>query len=106
MVNPFLALFRCGLAYSSLKRCFFINLPIGFIAGALVFFFLRVNPRPKKPFRQHVQEFDFIGLFCIMVGVALIILGFNQGEKSWKKPLTIASLAIGGALLLLGCINE
>jgi hypothetical protein len=104
--SPKVLLYQFGACISCswhhLKR----DQPIGAIPAAIIFFFLKVNPVQKKPLRQHVTEFDFIGLFTIMVGVALVILGFNEGESDWGAPLTIAALAVGVGLLVVGAINE
>ena len=35
-----------------------------------------------------------------------LLVGFNNGETSWSSKDTIISLAIGGAALVAGAINE
>ncbi|KDQ61019.1 hypothetical protein JAAARDRAFT_32018 [Jaapia argillacea MUCL 33604] len=90
----------------SWRWCFWINLPTGGVAGAVLFFFLNLNPHHGKTFRQHVQEFDFIGLFLIVAGVIALLIGFNYGETSWSSKQTIALLVVGGVLILAGAINE
>lgn len=57
--------------------------PTGGVALAFLFFALKLNPpRHNKTFRQHVSEFDFLGLFLIVSGVVCVLLGFNQSENS------------------------
>jgi hypothetical protein len=56
--------------------------PTGGLAGTLLFFFLNLNPRQGKSFRVHVQEFDFVGLFVIVVGVVCLLIGFNSSETT------------------------
>lgn len=90
----------------SWRWCFWINLPTGGLAGALLFFFLNLNPHQGRPFRDHVREFDFVGLFVIVVGVICLLIGINPTETTWKNPQTIALLAVGGTLLIIGGINE
>ncbi|KAI0082659.1 MFS general substrate transporter [Panus rudis PR-1116 ss-1] len=90
----------------SWRWCFFINLPTGGVAFALLFFFLNLNPHQGKTLRQHAAEFDFIGLLLIVIGVVLILIGFNYSETDWSTPQTIAPLAIGVALLLVAAVNE
>ncbi|KAG2343385.1 MFS general substrate transporter [Suillus weaverae] len=92
--------------YVSWRWCFWINLPTGGLAGVLLFFFLNLNPHQGRPFRDHIQEFDFVGLFVIVTGVVCLLLGFNSSETTWKSPETIALLAVGGTLLIIGGINE
>ncbi|KIK57685.1 hypothetical protein GYMLUDRAFT_203254 [Collybiopsis luxurians FD-317 M1] len=90
----------------SWRWCFFINLPTGGVAGALLFFFLNLNPTPRKPFREHIREFDFIGLGLIIAGVVCLLIGLNQGETSWSDASTIALIVVGGVLLVLAGVYE
>ncbi|KAG2130305.1 major facilitator superfamily domain-containing protein [Suillus bovinus] len=90
----------------SWRWCFWINLPTGGLAGALLFFFLNLNPHQGKPFRDHIREFDFVGLFVIVIGVVCLLIGLSSSETTWKTPKTIALLAVGGTLLIIGGINE
>lgn len=84
----------------SWRWCFWVNLPTGGAAVALLFFTLHLNPHHGKPFRQHVREFDFLGLFLLISGVICLLLGFNQSETSWRSPATISLLVIGIVLLI------
>ncbi|KAF8637399.1 hypothetical protein AX17_002894 [Amanita inopinata Kibby_2008] len=90
----------------SWRWCFFINLPTGGFAAAVLFFFLNLNPHQGRTLRQHMQEFDYIGLWLIVVGVVCLLIGFNSSETSWSSAETIALLTVGCVLLLLGCVNE
>ncbi|KAI0831279.1 MFS amino acid permease [Trametes gibbosa] len=90
----------------SWRWCFFINLPTGGVGFALLFFFLRLNPHRGKTLREHIAQFDFVGLFLIIAGIVLILLGFNFSETSWSTPQCIAPLAIGVALLVVASVNE
>ncbi|EMD38555.1 hypothetical protein CERSUDRAFT_135443 [Gelatoporia subvermispora B] len=88
------------------RWCFFINLPTGGLAFALLFFFLNLNPHKGRSLKEHVAEFDFVGLFLIIGGVVLLLIGFNFSETSWGTPQTIAPIAIGVSLLIAASINE
>ncbi|KAG1877930.1 MFS general substrate transporter [Suillus subalutaceus] len=90
----------------SWRWCFWINLPTGGLAGALLFFFLNLNPHQGRPFRDHIREFDFVGLFVIIAGVVCLLIGFNSSETTWQSAETIALLAVGGTLLILAAVNE
>ncbi|KAF8136614.1 MFS general substrate transporter [Boletus edulis] len=83
----------------SWRWCFWINLPTGGVAGALLFFFLNLNPHQGKPFSDHVKEFDFVGLVCLL-------LGFNSSETTWDSAETISLLVTGCILLVVYVINE
>ncbi|ETW86054.1 MFS amino acid permease [Heterobasidion irregulare TC 32-1] len=90
----------------SWRWCFFINLPTGGIASAILFFFLNLNPHHGMSLRQHIQQFDFAGLLLMVGGVVCLLIGFNSGETNWSSAETIALLVVGGVLLLLAGINE
>ncbi|KAI0647025.1 MFS amino acid permease [Trametes meyenii] len=90
----------------SWRWCFFINLPTGGVGFVLLFFFLNLHPHHGKTLRQHIAEFDFNGLFLIIAGVILILLGFNFSETNWSTPQCIAPLVIGIAILLVAAFNE
>jgi drug/metabolite transporter (DMT)-like permease len=74
--------------------------------------------------KEHLNEFDFLGLFLVVSGVVLLLLGFNQSETSCEKlgskivyicillldlgssASTIALLVVGGVVLFAGVVNE
>ncbi|KDQ16129.1 hypothetical protein BOTBODRAFT_31195 [Botryobasidium botryosum FD-172 SS1] len=87
------------------RWCFFVNLPSGGLA-ALLLLSLKVKPPPTRPWREYAREFDFLGLFLIMSGVVLLLVGFNSSETTWSSAETIALLTVGTALLIFGAINE
>lgn len=55
---------------------------MGGVAAALLFFFLNLNPHQGRTLRQHVNEFDFIGLGLIVGGVVCLLVGFDFSETS------------------------
>ena len=88
---------------STILRCFFINLyvsytpcndyywiewdsPIGGAAVGALFFFLNLNPHQGRTLKQHLDEFDFIGLGLIISGVVFLLVGFNRSETSCENP--------------------
>lgn len=52
------------------------------VAGTLLFFFLNLNPHQGKSFRDHIKEFDFLGLATVVSGVVCLLLGFNSSEMT------------------------
>lgn len=66
----------------------------------------QLNPVKQKTLQQHVAEFDFVGLFFIVSGVVLLLLGFNAGETDWSATNTIVFLVLGVVLLIAGAVNE
>ncbi|KAN0140986.1 MFS general substrate transporter [Lactarius tabidus] len=92
--------------HASWRWCFWINLPIGVIAGTILFFFLNLNPHQGMTLQQHMSQFDFPGLALLMSGVICILIGLNNGETNWPSAETIALLCVGCTLLVLAAINE
>ena len=90
----------------SWRWCFWINLPTGGLAGAILFFFLNLNPTPHRALKEHAREFDFAGLIIIVAGVVCLLIGFNSSETTWKSVETIVLLAVGVVLLIAGAVNE
>ncbi|KIJ49256.1 hypothetical protein M422DRAFT_205468 [Sphaerobolus stellatus SS14] len=91
----------------SWRWCFWINLPTGAVVVIILFFMLNLNPHQhQKTFRQHVSEFDFIGLFALVGGVICLLLGFNESEIAWNTPATITLLVFGVAMLVFGAFWE
>jgi hypothetical protein len=84
MVSSFLDILYRTLTSDS-PRCFWINLPTGGIAAAILFFSLNLNPHQGRTFREHVAEFDFVGLALIISGVICLLIGFSSGETSCKR---------------------
>lgn len=116
---------KLNLLDDTARKCLPISVrPTGAVGFALLFFFLHLNPHQGKTFREHVQQFDFIGLFLIIGGVVLLLLGFNFGETNCKcqsiratirvltvsslgaTPQCIATLAIGVCLLFVAFVYE
>lgn len=69
-------------------------------------YFLQLNPVPRRTLSEHVRAFDFLGLFLVMAGVVLLVLGFNSSQTSWRSAETIAELVVGGVVFILGIANE
>ncbi|KAF9242116.1 MFS general substrate transporter [Melanogaster broomeanus] len=90
----------------SWRWCFFINLPTGGVAAAILFTFLNLNPHHSRPLREQLAELDFVGLFALVAGVVCLLIGFNFSQTSWSDAKTIALLVVGVVLLILGGVNE
>ena len=63
--------------------------PTGGIAGAILFFFLNLNPRQGMSLQQHLNQFDFLGLALLMSGVVCVLIGLNNGETSCAFGLCV-----------------
>ncbi|RPD63524.1 MFS amino acid permease [Lentinus tigrinus ALCF2SS1-6] len=90
----------------SWRWIFFINLPTSGVGFALLLFFLKLSPHNGRSWREHVRDFDFVGLFLIVGGVVLVLLGFSFSETSWSTPECIVCFAVGGCMLVASAVNE
>jgi len=85
---------------------FFINLPFGALALAVLAYFLKLNPHTPPSARELLAEFDFLGLFLLIVGLVVLLFGFSSGESNWSSTETIACLTIGCAVLCAAIVVE
>lgn len=70
---------------------------------------LNLNPTKKRTFKEIASTFDFLGLILVTSGVILLLVGFQGAETAkngWRAPQTIAPLASGFLMFVLGAINE
>lgn len=87
-------------------RIFFINLPTGGLALALVFLNLKLNAHAGSTFENLLRTFDWSGLFLLVVGIVLLLVGFANGETVWLSAQTIVLIALGIILLVAAVWNE
>lgn len=59
-------------------------------------------PVQRRTFKQHVQSFDFIGLFLIMGAVVCLLVGFQDSENGWDRASVIAPIVASAVLFAAG----
>ena len=80
--------------------CFFINLPMGLLAGGLVFFLLR----DTEPAKRDVP-IDWAGIGLLATGLATLQYVLEEGEQDdWFNSPTILRLALLSAVSLIGLV--
>ncbi|EFR00358.1 hypothetical protein MGYG_03360 [Nannizzia gypsea CBS 118893] len=95
----------------SWRWCFYINLPVGGISAAIIFFFFTAPPasRPvKASLREKLLQMDLVGTFTIMAGVVSFLLAMQWGgtTKKWSDGSVIATLVVFGLLVICFIVNE
>jgi hypothetical protein len=99
--------------------------PFGGLSAGILFFTLNLLPQRGKTVREHLREFDFLGLLLVAGGVVCLLIGFNNSEVSCmfchlslshallicsyyigSSAETIALLTVGGCLLVAFAANE
>ncbi|CAK7234660.1 hypothetical protein SBRCBS47491_009023 [Sporothrix bragantina] len=85
------------------RWCFYINLPFGGIAMAVIFFCLEVPDRDttKLPLQAKLKQLDALGTTVLIPGVVSLLLALQWGGQtySWNDRRIIALLVLAGVLL-------
>jgi MFS family permease len=95
--------------HATWRWCFFINLPTGGFAIAVLFFFLHLNPTKKVPLKEMVKTFDFIGLILFVSGIVLFLTGLASGGNgtwAWNSSVVLGNLIPGAVCIVGAVINE
>ena len=82
----------------SWRAIFFINVPVGLVAGYIV---TRFVPKLTKSCDSR-SKFDVVGTLILIVTLAAFTIGMNQGqERAWNSRIVV----ICGAIALCGLIG-
>ncbi|KAJ3318815.1 hypothetical protein HDV06_006996 [Boothiomyces sp. JEL0866] len=84
------------------RWCFYINLPIGFIAALIVAVYLKFPP-PEGSIKDKLHRLDYVGTFFIVVSTVLILIPLELGGSTWAwtDAKTISMLVVGGILAIV-----
>lgn len=90
---------------ASWRWCFWINLPIGGVALALLLIVLPASTPPEETegtFQQNLWKFDPVGNVVLAPGLICLLLALQWGgvKYPWSDARLIALLVIGSVLLL------
>ncbi len=84
---------------ASWRWAFYVNVPLGILAAALAFAYLRNPSKPRK------MPIDFPGLFLLAVGVASLQYVLDQGQqKDWFSDDSIVACSISAAVALVAFV--
>ncbi|KAF7357230.1 MFS domain-containing protein [Mycena sanguinolenta] len=91
----------------SWRWLFYLNLPIGGIAFALVLVFLSVK-KPEGSTRDKLAKVDWVGNAIVIVGTGLANVGLSWAgtRYSWSSVQVLAPLVIGLILLIIFAVYE
>lgn len=91
-------------------RCFYINLPVGGVAAAMLIIFLHLPPppRPKQSVTQILWSLDPIGQLLFLPSIICILLALQWAGTTyeWSSGRIIALLVLFGILLIAFIANE
>ena len=101
IVGPTLGPLIGGIITDNLtwRWAFFVNIPVGLVAAALVFAFLRNPAEPRK------QQMDWIGLGLLAAGLGAMQYVLDQGQsKDWFDDPSIVWSTIASVLGLIAFV--
>ncbi|KAJ5649729.1 uncharacterized protein N7484_003452 [Penicillium longicatenatum] len=82
--------------HSTWRWCFYMNLPIGALVGALLLFTRIPDQKPKQPARENLrsvflQKFDLIGFVLFAPASIMLLLALQYGGNgySWNSATVI-----------------
>ncbi|KAL4867783.1 hypothetical protein BDV12DRAFT_186462 [Aspergillus spectabilis] len=89
----------------SWRWCFYINLPIGGISMAIIFFILRLPEQKDSkdtPLLERIKQLDFIGASLLIPSIICLLLALQWGgnKYAWSNS-RIIGLFIGFGLLTI-----
>jgi EmrB/QacA subfamily drug resistance transporter len=69
----------------SWRWCFYINLPIGAVVLAVIFFFLNLDfkPRQKLSYREMIIRLDPLGTLLFVPSIVCLLLALENGGTQW-----------------------
>ncbi|KAI9277507.1 major facilitator superfamily domain-containing protein [Umbelopsis sp. AD052] len=86
---------------------FYINLPIGAVAMAIIFFCLD-SPIPKGTIKEKFKRVDYVGTMIVLSFATLFLLAMNFGGQTfpWKSAAVIVPLVLTVVLIIALCVVE
>ncbi|RMZ88037.1 hypothetical protein DV736_g4732, partial [Chaetothyriales sp. CBS 134916] len=93
------------------RWCFYINLPIGGVGGAIIFVFFKPPKAAKHQeatLREKILQMDFPGTFAIMAAMVCYLLAMQWGgtTKSWHSADVVGVLVGFGLLVIIFIVIE
>ena len=89
------------LGFDGWRWVFYVNVPIGLIALAVVTRYLNI------PFTRREHKIDYAGALALVLGVASLLLVAEQGrEWGWGSGRSVACYVIGVVLLVAFVLQE
>ncbi|KAI9043637.1 MDR family MFS transporter [Aspergillus affinis] len=98
-------------SHVSWRWCFYINLPIGGVAGGIILFLYRAPPPLPflgEPLVEKILQLDFPGTFILIGALICYVLALEWGGISlpWSDSKVVGTLVGFGVLLVVYCIVQ
>ncbi|KAG7196124.1 uncharacterized protein KQ657_000136 [Scheffersomyces spartinae] len=88
-------------SHVSWRWCFYINLPVGGAAFAMLVVCFN-PPKPTGSLRVKLARIDYLGTFLLTAGLVLTLLGLSFGGQDfpWRSAAVILNFVLGGLLIV------
>lgn len=92
---------------ASWRWCFYINLPIGGVASAVIVFFFKPVSQGHETvtltLKERIKQFDIMGTIFFVPGVVCLLLALQWGGSTypWDNGRIIALFVVFGAALIV-----
>lgn len=89
------------------RWCFYVNLPVGGLAFAILYFTLKLH-NPRTPIKQGLAAVDWLGSLTIIGGTLMFLLGLEVAGNTypWSSPAVICLLVFGVVVASLCVLVE
>lgn len=89
----------------SWRWCFYINLPTGGVALAILVFFLKLH-NPRTPLKEGIAAIDWIGNLLVIGGTLMVLIGLEFGgvQFAWNSATVICLIVFGFVTLAIFCV--
>lgn len=89
----------------SWRWCFYINLPTGGVAMAILIFFLKLH-NPRTPLKEGLAAIDWIGNLLVIGGTLMVLIGLEFGgvQFAWDSATVICLIVFGFVTLAIFCV--
>ena len=90
----------------SWRWCFYINLPIGGVAVAVIVFFFTPVPQPggipSLAWKERIKQFDVLGTILFVPGVVCLLIALQWGGATypWSNGRIIALFVVFGIFII------
>jgi MFS family permease len=96
------------------RWCFYINLPVGGVSAAIIFFTFstpavqRRDPARRANLGEKILQMDLPGTFIILAGIVCLLLALQWGgtTKAWNSADVIGTLVGFGLLTIVFIVVE
>lgn len=86
------------------RWCFYINLPVGGVALAILYFTLKLH-NPRTPIRQGLAAVDWLGSLTIVGGTLMFLLGLELAGNTWPwDSAPVICLIVFGVVVASLCV--